>query len=87
MQPTGWLKICEPSMTNFDHTIDPGMDQELRTKRVISEHTARNFFGYVWFTGGQFHEEVWVQYHPRAVRSAPTLDALMQMVNTEFGAA
>ena len=80
-----WPTISE-AMSNYEHEIDEGMDQALRSQQVISSHSAWRFHGKVWFADGQFHEEVWINHSPRAVRSAATLPLLMKLVNEEFGA-
>lgn len=73
-------------MSNFDHTVDPGMEDDLRTG-MRGQHTAWNFHGQVWYDadGGWFTEEVSVHKAVRAILSAPTLEELMREVNDEYG--
>lgn len=74
----------EEVMSNFDHEIRPGADEELREGKW-GRHSAWEFNGRVWYEDGAFHEEVWRYGVPREVLSAPTLDALMRAVNDEWG--
>jgi hypothetical protein len=73
-------------MSNFDHTVDPGMDEDLRAG-MRGEHTAWNFHGEVWFdpAEGAFKEEVSVYKVVRGILSAPTLEELMRAVSDEYG--
>lgn len=72
-------------MSNFDHTIDPGMAEALKAGGVFSRHAAMNFNAKVWWADGQFHSEPWVYGSPRSVLSADTLDELMSMANEIYG--
>jgi hypothetical protein len=81
--------MCEIAlgMSNFDHSIDSGLDAALRASPgvALAEHSAWNFCGYVWFEDGQFHEQVWRYKQPVAEYSAETLTELMEVVNDEHG--
>lgn len=73
-------------MSNFDHSVDPGMEDDLRAG-MRGEHSAWNFHGVVWFDPdkGVFREEVKVYGAVRGTWSAPTLEELMHEVNDRFG--
>lgn len=77
----------DQSMTNFDHSIDPNMEQVLMAApgKVFGRHHGWDFNGKVWYADDEFHEEVWVYHQIRGVRSASSLAALMATVNEEFG--
>ena len=78
------LTESEFSMSNFDHTIDKGMDEDLRNG-MRSIHAGWNFHGDVWFESGQFHEAV-RQYHAHVdTVSANSLTELMQDINERYG--
>lgn len=79
------LREIELGMTNFDHTIDVGLEAALRAGGVYGRHAAWNFNGQVWFADGMFHEEVWVYKEPQGTISAPTLEELMAAVNAKYG--
>ncbi len=85
------MKICDKtlpksnySMSNFDHSIDEGMEEDLRNG-MRSYHAGWNFFGLVWFESGQFHEMVKQYRHHIATHSADSLRELMVDVNASFG--
>jgi hypothetical protein len=72
-------------MTNFDHSIAPGLEGMLRSGKVYCHHAALDFNGDVWFEDGLFHERVNVYHKAVAHYEAPTLRELMVMVNDEHG--
>jgi len=73
-------------MSNFDHSIDEGLEADLRAG-MRGVHSAWNFNGQVWYDAdaGLFREEVWVYHVLAAERSAATLEDLMRVVSDEFG--
>ena len=81
------MEEIEAHMSNFDHVIDEGMDEQLRAQpgKVFSRHAAWNFNGKVWFEGDAFHSEIWVYGSPRQTLHAPTLRELMKLANDEYG--
>lgn len=82
---TAELTEIEKGMSNFDHSIDDGLEDALRAGGVFGRHAAWNFNGKVWFADGLFHEEVWRYHAPVGTHSAATLPELMQIVNDEYG--
>jgi hypothetical protein len=76
----------EHGMTNFDHSVDEGLEADLRAG-MRARHSAWNFNGQVWYdaAGEVFREEVWVYHALVAERSAATLEELMRVVSDEFG--
>jgi hypothetical protein len=72
-------------MSNFDHSINDGFEEQLRTGKLWGRHAGWNFNGRVWFADGKFHEEVWVYRVIQKIVSADTLRELMDAVNDEFG--
>lgn len=81
------MEEIEAHMSNFDHVIDDGMEEQLRAQpgKVYSRHAAWNFNAKVWFEDGQFHSEIWVYCSPRETLHAETLRELMQVANDEYG--
>jgi hypothetical protein len=80
-----WLEESPLGMSNLDHSIDEGFEAALRTGRFLGRHFARNFNGEVWFSGGQFREDVWVHHAFAGTTSAPSLRELMDAVNEKYG--
>ena len=71
-------------MSNYDHTIDDGLEDLLRAGN-IGTHNGWDFNGAVFFAEGWFHEEVW-QYRAYAgTVSAESLSDLMEAVNSRYG--
>lgn len=81
-----WREI-EPHMSNFDDSIDDGMEEGLKEPGTYSEHCAWDFHGKVWWDAeaGVFKEEVWQYKTPVDVLEAPTLRELMETVNEKWG--
>ena len=73
-------------MSNFDHTVDEGMEDDLRAG-MRGTHAAWNFHGEVWYDPDEqvFREEIRQYQAVQGTRSAATLEELMQVVNDEFG--
>jgi hypothetical protein len=76
----------EFEMSNFDHSVAPGLEEDLRAG-MLGTHSAWNFNGQLRHDAEQsaFTEEVFVYHVSQGVRSAPTLEELMRVVNDEFG--
>jgi hypothetical protein len=81
------MQPIDARMSNLYREIDADMEQKLRARprEVYGEHCVWNFFGFVWFEAGLFHEQVWIYHVPQKEISAPTLRELMDAVNAEFG--
>ena len=73
-------------MSNFDHTVDPGLEDDLK-QGMHAQHSAWNFCGEVWWDAERevFTETV-RQYRVEVGQvSAPTLAELMSEVNDKYG--
>ena len=79
------LTEIELSMSNYFHSIDEGFAEALKAGGVFARHAGWNFNGRVWWSDGQFHEQVWTYHVPREIISADTLKELMKSVNDEYG--
>ena len=80
--------ISRPGMTNFDHSIDPDMDQWLRDHPGEEcQHSAWNFCGSVSYNEETqlFEERVMVHGVQQATKTCDTLKGLMQQVNDIYG--
>jgi hypothetical protein len=73
------------SMSNFDHTVDPGLAEALKAGNVYAQHAAWEFNGEVWFADGLFHEQVFRYHQPVGSYRADTLEELMTRVNDHHG--
>lgn len=75
-------------MSNFDDSIDEGLEAALRAapSKVYGIHSAWNFNGRVWYNGTSFVEEVWRHKAVVDTIRADTLTALRDAVNEKYGA-
>jgi hypothetical protein len=72
-------------MTNFDHTIEDGAEETLRSGKFYGSHAAWDFHGTVWWDGSQFAERVRVYRVTRGTYRATTLRELMTKVSDIYG--
>ena len=86
------------AMSNFNHTVDPGLESALRADGTVhGTHAAWDHFGFVWYEppasvdeSGYFHELVRQYMVTVALVSVPDVGEdplmdLMQKVNDQFG--
>lgn len=78
------LPVAFFGMTNYDHSIDEGFEEACRAG-TVGCHTARDFFGKVWWDGEQFCEEVMCLGAEVGFYRAATLQELMRVVNDLHG--
>lgn len=74
-------------MTNFDHTIDQEIADQLFTNGGFAGYAGWNFRGKVWWAADldRWACEVW-QYHVHIdTICEPTLSELMDTVSTKYG--
>lgn len=81
------MENCGLCMSNLDRSIDEGFEAALRASPalVCGEHFATNHYGLVWFSHGLFYEQVWLYRRQVASYGAETLEALMKIVNDDYG--
>ena len=84
---TAAMREAELGMSNFDHDVDDGFEQELRKSpaAVFGRHAGWNFNGRVWFDGESFCEEVWVYGVIQGIVKSDSLKELMKEVNDTYG--
>lgn len=82
-----WMQ-SDGSMTNSDHTIDEGLEDQLRAapNALVARHFAWEFCGDVWFDGELFVERVWRYHAVVGTYRAASLVELMGVVNAHHGA-
>jgi hypothetical protein len=73
-------------MSNFDHSVDDGLEADLRAG-MRGRHAAWDFNGMLWWDekAGLFYEAVRVYHVVQAIIGRPTLHQLMHDVNDQFG--
>jgi hypothetical protein len=77
----------ELGMSNFDHTIDEGFAEKLKSGKYFGRHAAWDFNGLVYWLKGKFHTDVWVYGSYQESFSADSLEELMELANEEYGSA
>lgn len=74
-----------PVMTNFDHSIDQGVAEKLKSDpSTYATYAGWNFCGYVWWNGESYICEVW-QYNSLIDWATGTLEEIMEEVSTKYG--
>ena len=78
-------ELPDAVMTNFDHSIDEKVAEQLKAKPDhYAQYSGWNFCGYVWWEG-QWACEVWVAHSPQEIIRAPGLNVLMHEVSDRYG--
>lgn len=74
-------------MSNFDHSIDDGLEELLRAENVYASYSGWDFAGYVWFdrSKGKFACEVWRYKSLQAIYYEETLVEIMDTVCQTWG--
>ena len=77
----------DKEMSNFDGSIDDGMEDKLKSGKFYGSHSAWNFCGTVWFNkaDNRFYEEIWHYRSYQETFSGESLEKLMDKVNEEWG--
>ena len=80
------LPESDCGMSNFDHSIDGGLEEDLRSGKR-GTHAAWDFNGAVWYDpkAALFYEAVRRYHVVVAIVGRPTLEELMREVNDEYG--
>ena len=82
----GEFKKLEKSVySNFDHQLDKGIIHELIEGNCFSDHTARNFCGYVYFENGKFKKVIWRHNQIVDVIEDSDIEKLIESVNERLG--
>jgi len=84
---TPWEELPEfdGAISNFDFSVDAGVEDALRSGKYHCHYAGWNFSGYVWFENDRFKCEVWTYNVPRQVIAAETLDGMMRAVSSQYG--
>jgi hypothetical protein len=85
-EPDG-LERTNCDYSNLTHEMPEGADALLRQGKHWMPHYAWNYFGYIWFADGQFHERIMVYRRHVETMSADTLYDLISNVNDKYGSA
>jgi hypothetical protein len=72
-------------MSNFDHSIDEGTEEELKLGKYCCTYAAWNFNGQVWWDGTNFLCGIWRFKSHIDTIEAPTLRDLMLACSEKYG--
>lgn len=84
-RPDDFVRIPK-AMTNFDHTIDEGMADDLKAGDFFGQHSAWNFYAEVFWKDGKFRSDVLSYGAIVGNHEADTLEDLMKIHNDAYGA-
>lgn len=72
-------------MSNFDHMIEDGMEEKLKSGKFYGDYSAWNFHAQVWFDGKNFKAMVKrYQAHVGTI-TALTLEQIMELASDNWG--
>jgi len=73
-------------MTNYDHSIEDGAEEKLKSGQFYGDYAGWNFFGQaVWWTGERFACMVYCYGGHVDTIYAQSLVGLMEAVSAEYG--
>lgn len=73
-------------MTNFNHTIDDGAEDRLRSGEGFAHYSAWNFHGTVWFNSGKFKCKVMQHCNHVSTIESDSLQGIMDVACAKHGA-
>jgi hypothetical protein len=76
---------AEDIMSNFDHIIEDGAEELLKSNKIYGEYPAWNFHGAVWFEDGKFYCEIWQRHNHVNTVEASTLQEIMETCSCRYG--
>lgn len=78
--------LVDSIYSNYDHILDVDILNLLKSRpKLLARHAAYNFYGYIWFDKGVFHEQIHRHHTILAEYSNENIVDLISLVNTEFG--
>lgn len=81
-----FLGVLGPGISNYDGgSITEGLEERLKAGKVIAQHSAWEFCGYVYWDGERFVELVDRYQETVAAYTADSLRELMAEVNDDWG--
>lgn len=83
--PESYSKYPETLMSNYDHTIEQDVAEEIKDKELYARYAGWNFCGYVWWEGEMWNCEVWHYGSWQKTVNAETLEEIMSEVSDEYG--
>ncbi len=80
------FKEIEMLMSNFDHTIDEGLSEKLKSGKFTAEYCAWKFHGMVWFEDSKFHCMIkkYTKHIDTIIEN--TLEEIMETACSKYGA-
>lgn len=79
------LPQCDGELSNFDFSIDDGVEDSLRSGKFQATYSGWNFNGQVWWDGKNFCCQPWTYHMPNDVIRANSLNELMHAVSSVYG--
>lgn len=79
------LPVFSGELTNFDFSIDDGVEDALLARTHFAIYSGWNFNGRVWYDGKQFVCQPWTYHVPQELHKADTLKEIMSSVSDKYG--
>lgn len=79
------LPLFPGELSNFDFSIDEGVEDALLARTHRAVYSGWNFNGQVWHDGEQFVCQPWRYHSPCSLHKADTLKELMRSVSGRYG--
>lgn len=85
--PDHYQHITRDVATNYDHTINHEVADELMNGNYWAQYSGWDFCGYVWYDKEEkkWCCEVWTYHVHRETVEADTLEAIMKTVSESYG--
>jgi len=87
LKETKYKFLNNLGMSNFDHSIDDGLEESLQTNKQVAQYSGWNFCGYVYWDKEEkkFICEVWQNNEWIDTIKANNLEEIMEEVFGQYG--
>ena len=77
----------EAVYSNFDHRLNTKVFLKLKNNpnQFKAQHSAWNFFGYIWFDGIKWKEEIWTYHSLQEILEAEEIEDVIYEANEKYG--
>lgn len=83
--PPHYIETDSNVGSNLDLSCDHALAERMKTEHIWAGHSAWDWWGKVWWAGGQYHIECWRHRCPRGVLSDECIDDLLREARSQWG--